>query len=62
MPPFDQIAFALKKNEISAPVHSQYGWHIIQALSDVTPREETPLKDVKEQIRQNSCRRRRPTR
>jgi parvulin-like peptidyl-prolyl isomerase len=52
VPPFDKAAFSLKVNEISAPVHSQYGWHIIQALSAIKPAKTTPLKDVKEQIRQ----------
>ena len=53
VPPFDKAAFSLKTNEISAPVHSQYGWHIIQALGPVKAAKQTPLKDVKEQIRQN---------
>ena len=31
---------------------TQYGWHIIQALSTVKPRKTTPEKQVKESIRQ----------
>ncbi len=50
--PFDKVAFSLKKNETSPPVHTQYGWHIIQALSDVTPAKTTPLSSVKAQISQ----------
>ncbi len=50
--PFDKVAFSLKLNEISAPVHTTYGWHIIQALSAVKPAKQTPLKDVKASISQ----------
>jgi parvulin-like peptidyl-prolyl isomerase len=50
--PFDKVAFSLKTNEISAPVHTTYGWHIIQALSAVKPAKQTPLKDVKSSISQ----------
>ena len=52
VPEFDKVAFELKKNELSAPVKTQYGYHVIQALSDVKAPSQTPLKDVKEQIRQ----------
>jgi parvulin-like peptidyl-prolyl isomerase len=51
VPPFDKAAFALKTNEISDPVHTTYGWHIIQALSAVKAAKTTPLKDVQDQIR-----------
>jgi foldase protein PrsA len=50
--PFDQTAFLLKKNEISKPVKTEFGYHIIQPLSDVKDAKVTPLKDVKESIRQ----------
>jgi foldase protein PrsA len=53
VPEFDREAFSLKTNEISPPVHTQYGWHIIQALSAVKAAKTQPLKDVKPQIRQN---------
>jgi foldase protein PrsA len=52
VPPFDKEAFSLKTGAVSPPVHTQYGWHIIQALSDVTPEKVTPLTSVKQSIQQ----------
>jgi len=52
VPEFDKEAFALKTNQISPPVHTQYGWHIIQALSAVRAAKTTPLASVREQIKQ----------
>jgi parvulin-like peptidyl-prolyl isomerase len=53
--PFEDVAFSIKTNQISKPVHSQFGWHIIEALGPVkagTPAKPTPLSQVKEAIRQ----------
>ena len=53
MPPFDKVAFTLKTDEISTPVHTQYGWHIIQALSaDHAGEDDAARRAVKESIRQ----------
>jgi parvulin-like peptidyl-prolyl isomerase len=51
VPQFDKTAFALKINELSQPVHTQYGYHIIQALSGVKPAQTTPLSKVKKSIK-----------
>lgn len=59
VPPFDKAAFSLDKNEISKPIKTQFGYHIIQPLGDVKPASTTPLKDVKEQIRQQLLQERR---
>ena len=55
VPEFEKVAFSIKENVISKPVHSQFGWHIIEALGPVkagTPAKPTPLPQVKEAIRQ----------
>jgi len=49
--PFDTTAFLLTKNQVSRPVKTQFGYHVIQPLSDVRPGKTTPLKDVKAQIK-----------
>jgi foldase protein PrsA len=52
VPPFDKAAFKLAKNALSEPIKTQYGWHLIQPLSAVKPAKTTPLKEVRESIRQ----------
>jgi parvulin-like peptidyl-prolyl isomerase len=52
VPPFDRAAFSLKKNELSDPIKTQYGWHIIEPLSEVKKASTTPLPQVKEAIKQ----------
>jgi len=52
VPPFDKASFALKTGQLSKPVHTQYGWHIIQALSGIRAASATPLSKVKDSIRQ----------
>ena len=50
--PFDKKAFELKKNEISTPVKTEFGFHVIQAIGDAKEAKVTPLKEVKDSIRQ----------
>jgi foldase protein PrsA len=52
VPQFDKTAFALKTGELAKPIHTQYGWHIIQAMSAIKPPSVTPLGKVKASIRQ----------
>jgi parvulin-like peptidyl-prolyl isomerase len=50
--PFDQTAFLLKVGTISRPVKTEYGYHIIEPLSEIKLAKQTPLKDVRESIKQ----------
>jgi parvulin-like peptidyl-prolyl isomerase len=52
VPAFDKMAFSLKTGQISQPVHTQYGYHIIQALSAIKPATTTSLDKVRASIRQ----------
>ena len=49
VPPFEKAAFSLKVGEVSEPVKSQFGWHLIE-LHDRKEPEVTPFEEVKEKI------------
>jgi peptidyl-prolyl cis-trans isomerase C len=52
VPEFSAAAFALKDNEVSAtPVHTQFGWHVIQTLEHRTAAPPT-FEQSRDQLRQ----------
>ena len=50
MPAFSQAAFALKVGEVSQPVQTEFGWHVIK-LEDRRTGGAQPFEDVQEAIR-----------
>ena len=52
VPEFEAAVFSLKKGELSRPVRTEYGYHLIQ-VTDITPEKQLPYDQVKEKIR--SC-------
>ena len=49
--PFAEAAFKMKPNEISAPVKSQFGWHVIQ-VEETRTKPVPAFDEMKEQIDQ----------
>ncbi len=46
---FEDAAFAMKAGEVSDPVKSMFGWHVIKVV-EKQPKEEKSFEDVKERI------------
>ena len=51
VPAFEKAAFALKKDELSEPVKTQFGWHIIK-LTDKRDRQLPKFEQVKDRLLQ----------
>ncbi len=51
VPEFDKVSFELDKGELSKPVKTQYGYHVIEAVSDVRKAKITPLEKVRASIK-----------
>lgn len=49
--PFDKAAFSLDTNELSQPIKTQFGYHLIQPLAAVKAGSVTPFAQVKDQIK-----------
>ncbi|HEX6725193.1 MAG TPA: peptidyl-prolyl cis-trans isomerase [Gaiella sp.] len=51
VPPFDKAAFSLDTNELSQPIKTQFGYHLIEPLAAVKAGSVTPFAQVKDQIK-----------
>lgn len=50
VPDFEEAVFSLRKGELSEPIKTQYGYHLIE-VTDITPEEQLSYDQVKENIR-----------
>jgi foldase protein PrsA len=48
--PFDKFVFSAKVGELSQPIKTQFGWHVIEVLSDTKPAGAQPLSEAKATI------------
>jgi len=48
--PFDDFIFSAKTGELSDPIKTEFGWHIIEVLSAIKPPTTTPLDQAKGSI------------
>jgi foldase protein PrsA len=48
--PFDEFVFSAKTGDLSDPIKTEFGWHIIEVLGPVKPATTQPLADVKDEI------------
>jgi peptidyl-prolyl cis-trans isomerase D len=56
-PVFDQVAFALPVGELSEPVRTRFGYHLIE-VTEIVPRTTKPFEEVKEELRAEVSRQR----
>lgn len=49
--PFDEAAFALEVGEISDPVQTDFGWHILQTLGkELLPIDEAAFEEIRNEV------------
>ena len=49
VPEFERVAFSLEPDQLSGPIKTQFGWHLIKLHEKHAPKL-TPFEDLKEKI------------
>lgn len=57
VPAFDKVAFSEKQGEISEPVRTQFGYHLIE-VTKILPSEVKPFDEVKDELRKEVAKQR----
>jgi peptidyl-prolyl cis-trans isomerase C len=55
VPEFSEVAFSLEKGQMSGPVKTQFGWHVLK-VEDKRAREPLPFEQVRGQIEEFAIR------
>jgi peptidyl-prolyl cis-trans isomerase C len=55
VPEFSEVAFRLEKGQISDPIKTQFGWHVLK-VEDKRLREPPPFEEVRNQIEEFAAR------
>jgi parvulin-like peptidyl-prolyl isomerase len=48
--PFDKFVFAADTGDLSKPIKTEFGWHVIEVLEDIKPPSAQPLSEVRDSI------------
>jgi peptidyl-prolyl cis-trans isomerase C len=55
VPEFSEVAFRLQKGQVSDPIKTQFGWHVLK-VEDKRQRAAPPFEQVREEIEQHAVR------
>src|SRR5918992_1453947 len=48
--PFEEFVYGAETGDLSKPIKTQFGWHVIEVLGDIQPPSTQPLEEARESI------------